>query len=187
MTTVDRLARIDKEAATPTAAGIEAGANVLIGGLGDADVPFHLIHALGEADVDDLIVVANNAGSGVVGVAALFRAGLLQRIDCSFPRSTRSVWFERRNEEAGVELQVLPQGTPTERIRAARAGNSAFFTPTEADTALARARSGESSADRRVCWKRRSVATWRSSGVSGRTVGRRHVPRRRSQMWSDDW
>ncbi len=132
------LARIDKEVATPAqaVAGIGPGATVLIGGFGDAGVPFHLLQALADLGVGDLTIVANNAGTGDDGVAALIRAGLVRRVICSYPRSRGSVWFERRHQEGSLELEVVPQGTLTERIRAAGAGIPAFFTPTAADTAL---------------------------------------------------
>jgi len=130
--------RIDKEVAGVTAAvaDIADGATVLVSGFGDAGVPHHLLDAVVALGPRHLTVVSNNAGSGDGGVAALLKAGLVRRMICSFPRSSGSVWFERRYAEGSVELEVVPQGTLTERIRAAGAGIPAFFTPTAADTAL---------------------------------------------------
>lgn len=118
-------------------AAIADGATVLIGGFGESGVPYALVDALVEQGASDLTVVSNNAGSGERGVAALFKADRIRKMVCSFPRSRGSVWFERRYQEGKVDLVVVPQGTLSERIRAAGAGIPAFFTPTGAGTALA--------------------------------------------------
>jgi 3-oxoadipate CoA-transferase alpha subunit len=134
------LARVvDKRCASLAEAveGIADGATVLISGFGECGTPNALITALIEQGARDLTVVANNAGSGDLGVAALLRAGRVSRIICSYPRSRDSVWFERRYAEGGVELELVPQGTLTERIRAAGAGIPAFYTPTGVGTLLA--------------------------------------------------
>jgi 3-oxoadipate CoA-transferase alpha subunit len=130
---------IDKRVATMAEAveGVHDGDTVLISGFGEVGVPNDLIDALIEQGSSDLTVVANNAGSGERGVAALLREGRVRRIICSYPRSAGSVWFERRYEEGAVELEIVPQGTLSERIRAAGAGIGAFFTPTGVGTELA--------------------------------------------------
>jgi 3-oxoadipate CoA-transferase, alpha subunit len=114
------------------------GATIMISGFGESGVPTALIDALIEHGASDLTVIANNAGSGERGVAALFRACRVQRVICSYPRSSGSVWFERRYTEGTVELELVPQGTLSERIRAAAAGLPAFYTPTGVGTELAR-------------------------------------------------
>jgi 3-oxoadipate CoA-transferase alpha subunit len=81
--------------------------------------------------------VANNAGTAERGIAALLRAGRVRRMISSYPRSRGSVWFEKRYAEGSIELEVVPQGTLTERIRAAGAGIPAFFTPTAVGTEMA--------------------------------------------------
>ncbi|MGY1831622.1 3-oxoacid CoA-transferase subunit A [Geodermatophilus sp. SYSU D01180] len=118
-------------------AGIEDGATVLIGGFGASGVPVELVHALLDQGTTDLTVVTNNAGSGETDVAALLRERRVRRIVCSYPRSTGSVWFEERWRAGEVELELVPQGTLSERMRAAAAGLGGFFTPTGADTRLA--------------------------------------------------
>lgn len=130
---------IDKRVATMAEAveGVQDGDTVLISGFGEVGVPNDLIDALIEQGSSDLTVVANNAGSGERGVAALLREGRVRKIICSYPRSAGSVWFERRYEEGAVELEIVPQGTLSERVRAAGAGIGAFFTPTGAGTELA--------------------------------------------------
>lgn len=130
---------IDKRVATMAEAveGVRDGDTVLISGFGEVGVPGDLIDALIGQGSSGLTVVANNAGSGERGVAALLREGRVRKIICSYPRSAGSVWFERRYEEGAVELEIVPQGTLSERIRAAGAGIGAFFTPTGAGTELA--------------------------------------------------
>jgi 3-oxoadipate CoA-transferase, alpha subunit len=128
---------IDKRTTARAAlADVPDGATILVGGFGESGVPCALIDALIEQGASDLTVVANNAGSADGGVAALLQAGRVARIICSYPRSRGSVWFEKRYAEGKVELEVIPQGTLTERIRAAGAGIPAFYTPTGVGTEL---------------------------------------------------
>lgn len=117
--------------------GIEHGATVLVGGFGAVGQPDLLIEALIDQGVRDLTIVANNAGSGRVGLAKLFEAGRVRRIICSFPRSSGSVVFEELFKAGRLELEIVPQGTLAERIRAAGAGIPAFYTPTAFGTRLA--------------------------------------------------
>ncbi len=130
---------IDKRVATvaDAVAGIEDGATVLVGGFGASGVPVELVHALLDRGATDLTLVTNNAGSGETDVAALLRERRVRRIVCSYPRSAGSVWFEERWRAGEVELELVPQGTLSERMRAAAAGLGGFFTPTGADTRLA--------------------------------------------------
>lgn len=130
---------IDKRVASLADAveGIEDGATVLVGGFGASGVPVELMHALLDRGTTDLTVVTNNAGSGETDVAALLRERRVRRIVCSYPRSAGSIWFEERWRAGEVELELVPQGTLSERMRAAAAGLGGFFTPTGADTRLA--------------------------------------------------
>jgi 3-oxoadipate CoA-transferase alpha subunit len=130
---------IDKRVATAleAVAGVPDGATVLVGGFGESGVPTVLLEALVQQGATDLEIVANNAGTAERGIAALLRAGRVRRMISSYPRSRGSVWFERRYAEGSIELEVVPQGTLTERIRAAGAGIPAFFTPTAVGTAMA--------------------------------------------------
>jgi 3-oxoadipate CoA-transferase alpha subunit len=129
---------IDKRVSSLAAAvaGIRDGAVVLVSGFGEVGVANELIDALVEQGAGDLTVVANNAGSGERGVAALLRAGRVRRVICSYPRSRGSKWFEYRYRRQEVELEVVPQGVLSERIRAAGAGVGAFYSPTGVDTML---------------------------------------------------
>ncbi|PWW22007.1 3-oxoadipate CoA-transferase alpha subunit [Geodermatophilus normandii] len=130
---------IDKRVASLADAveGIEDGATVLVGGFGASGVPVELVHALLDRGTTDLTVVTNNAGSGETDVAALLRERRVRKIVCSYPRSAGSIWFEERWRAGEVELELVPQGTLSERMRAAAAGLGGFFTPTGADTRLA--------------------------------------------------
>jgi 3-oxoadipate CoA-transferase alpha subunit len=130
---------IDKRVGSLTEAveGISDGATVLVGGFGDSGVPVELCHALLDRGTTDLTIVTNNAGAGESDVAALIRERRVRRIVCSYPRSMGSVWFEERWRAGEIELELVPQGTLSERMRAAAAGLGGFFTPTGADTLLA--------------------------------------------------
>jgi 3-oxoadipate CoA-transferase alpha subunit len=119
-------------------AGIRDGSTVLMGGFGAVGQPDELIEGLIEQGASDLIVVANNAGAGRVGLARLMEMGRVRKIICSFPRSAGSVVFEELYRAGRLELEIVPQGTLAERMRAAGAGIPAFFTPTGAGTSLAR-------------------------------------------------
>ena len=116
---------------------IRDGATVLIGGFGEAGSPTELIHALIDQGAKDLVVVNNNAGNGHIGLAALLEHHRVRRMICSYPRSSHSVVFEALYTAGEIELEVIPQGTLAERIRAAGAGLGGFFTPTTVGTPLA--------------------------------------------------
>jgi 3-oxoadipate CoA-transferase alpha subunit len=129
---------IDKQVPDVAAAvaGVPDGATVLVSGFGEVGIANELIDALVEQGAGDLTVVANNAGAGDRGVAALLRAGRVRRVICSYPRSRGSTWFEYRYGRNEVELEVVPQGVLSERIRAAGAGIGAFYSPTGVGTVL---------------------------------------------------
>lgn len=113
------------------------GATVLISGFGEAGSPVELIHALVDRGVRDLTIVSNNAGSGHVGLAALIENHQVRKIVCSFPRTSVSVVFPEFYRKGLIELELVPQGTLAERIRAGGAGIPAFYTPTAVNTPLA--------------------------------------------------
>lgn len=130
---------IDKQVKTAedAVADIPDGARVMIGGFGSSGIPLHLIEALRRHGARELTVISNNAGVAEEGIASLLRDGLVKKIVCSFPRSAGSIWFEKRFEEGSVELELVPQGTLSERIRIAGAGIGGFLTPTGYGTRLA--------------------------------------------------
>ena len=117
-------------------AGVPDGAVVLIGGFGSIGQPNALIDGLIEQGAKDLTVVSNNVGVGRVGLARLLDTGRVRKIVCSYPRTVDPVVFEELYRAGRIELEVLPQGTMAERMRAAGAGIPAFFTPTAVGTRL---------------------------------------------------
>jgi 3-oxoadipate CoA-transferase, alpha subunit len=130
---------IDKRVATllDAVAGVRDGDTVLVGGFGNSGVPVELVHAVLELGPEDLTIVTNNAGSGETDIAALIREHRVRKIICSYPRSAGSIWFEKFWRAGEIELELVPQGTLSERMRAAGAGLGGFFTPAGADSPLA--------------------------------------------------
>ncbi|TAM70632.1 MAG: 3-oxoacid CoA-transferase subunit A [Microbacteriaceae bacterium] len=116
---------------------IPDGATVMIGGFGTAGQPVELIDALLETGARNLTIVNNNAGNGTTGLAALLAARRVRKIICSFPRQADSQVFDGLYRAGELELELVPQGTLAERIRAGGAGIAAFFTPTGFGTLLA--------------------------------------------------
>jgi|TARA_B100001540_G_C15787389_1_gene633867 3-oxoadipate CoA-transferase alpha subunit len=116
--------------------GIADSSTVLLGGFGQAGSPVELIEALIDQGATNLTVVSNNAGEGEFGLAALMKAGRIRKVICSYPRSSGSFIFEELYESGKIELEIVPQGTLSERMRAAGAGIGGFFTPTSAGTLL---------------------------------------------------
>lgn len=131
---------INKRVPTPAAAvaDIPDGATLMIGGFGEAGSPIELIHALIDHGARGLTVISNNTGSGEVGLAALLKAGRVAKVICSFPRTANSTVFPDLYRSGKIELELVPQGTLAERIRAGGAGIPAFFTPAAVGTPLAR-------------------------------------------------
>lgn len=130
---------IDKRVQGPAAAvaDIGDGATVMIGGFGEAGSPIELIHALIDQGARGLTVISNNTGSGEVGLAALLKAERVSKVVCSFPRTANSTVFPDLYRRGKVELELVPQGTLAERIRAGGAGVPAFYTPAAVGTPLA--------------------------------------------------
>jgi len=129
---------INKEVQNIAAAvsGINDGAVILSSGFGDAGAPISLLEALAKTDVKNLTIVSNNAGEGNYGLAALIKSGKVAKIICSYPISAGSIIFQNLYNQKKIQLNVVPQGTLSERMRAAGAGIGAFFTPTSAGTKL---------------------------------------------------
>ncbi|MDA1118368.1 MAG: 3-oxoacid CoA-transferase subunit A [Proteobacteria bacterium] len=130
---------IDKfiDTAQAALADVPDGATVMIGGFGNAGMPAELIDALVAHGARGLTVVNNNAGNADTGLAALIAAKCVRKIICSFPRQADSWHFDKAHRAGELELELVPQGTLAERIRAAGAGIGAFYTPTAFGTKLA--------------------------------------------------
>jgi 3-oxoadipate CoA-transferase alpha subunit len=130
---------IDKRIATvdEAIADVFDGATVMVGGFGEAGSPIELLHALIDQGATDLTVINNNTGSGEVGLAALIKAGRVSTMICSYPRTANSTVFPELYRSGRIVLDLVPQGTLAERIRAGGAGIPAFYTPTSVGTPLA--------------------------------------------------
>jgi 3-oxoadipate CoA-transferase alpha subunit len=130
---------IDKRVESFAAAleGLKDGDTVLCGGFGSVGEPFALIEAVIAQGARDLAIVCNNAGSGLIGVAALIKAGRARKLICSYPRSTDPQVIDALYAERKIEIEIVPQGTLSERMRAAGAGLGGFFTRVGAETKLA--------------------------------------------------
>jgi 3-oxoadipate CoA-transferase, alpha subunit len=130
---------IDKrvESLAEAVGGIADGATILCAGFGGAGLPDALCEAVVEQGARDLTVVANNAGTGRRGLSALLAAGRVRRIICSFPRSAGSTVFEELYAADRIELELVPQGIISERMRCAAAGLGGFYSPVSVGTRLA--------------------------------------------------
>ncbi len=130
------------ESVADAVAEIPHGAQVMIGGFGGSGAPIELIHALidrfrATGSPKNLTVINNNAGNGAIGIAAMIKAGMVAKMICSFPRSSNAEAFNEKYLSGQIELELVPQGTLAERIRAAGAGIPAFYTPSSYGTELA--------------------------------------------------
>jgi 3-oxoacid CoA-transferase subunit A len=116
-------------------AGLQSGMTVAVGGFGLSGNPEALIEAVLETGVDGLTLVANNAGAQGQGLARWLQAGIVRRFVGSYVG--RNADLQQAIDDGSIELELVPQGTFAERLRAAGAGIGAFYTPTAAGTALA--------------------------------------------------
>jgi 3-oxoadipate CoA-transferase alpha subunit len=112
------------------------GATLMFGGFGNAGMPARLIEALRERGARNLTIVSNGAGTGPFALGALFGDGLVRKLVASFPAPS-AAQFRDRYLKGEIELELVPQGTLVERIRAAGTGLGGFYTPVGAGTELA--------------------------------------------------
>ena len=117
-------------------AGLNDGATILMGGFGSVGQPVQLVDHIADMGLKNLTLIANNAGAAFGGMTKLLQTGAIGKVVCSYPRSSNSTVFIDLYREGKIQLELVPQGTLAERIRAASAGIPAFFTPTGAGTQL---------------------------------------------------
>ena len=115
--------------------GIESGQTIIVGGFGAAGVPLHLLAAVRARGLRDLTVISNNAGFGGPDLTSWIEARMVRRVICSYPRTSPACIAQWKAGQ--LEIEVVPQGTLAERLRAAGAGLGGFFTPVGAGTLLA--------------------------------------------------
>jgi 3-oxoacid CoA-transferase subunit A len=113
---------------------IPDGATILAGGFGLCGIPENCITAIRERGVKDLVVVSNNCGVDDFGLGILLRNKQIRKMISSYVGENKE--FERQYLSGELEVELTPQGTLAERIRAGGAGIAAFFTPTGAHTAI---------------------------------------------------
>ncbi|WP_036593563.1 3-oxoacid CoA-transferase subunit A [Ottowia thiooxydans] len=117
---------------------LKDGSSLMIGGFGECGRPNMLIAAVLDMGIRDLVLVSNNSGTGRIGLAALLLSGRVRKMICSYPRGDLASELERMVRAGSIELEVMPQGTLSERMRAAGAGIPAFYCPTGFGTTTAR-------------------------------------------------
>jgi 3-oxoacid CoA-transferase subunit A len=116
-------------------ADIPDGASIMLGGFGLCGIPENLIRALVRKGPRNLYAISNNAGVDDDGVGLLLSAGMVTRFTASYVGENSAV--ESGTGLAGVDLDLIPEGTLAERIRAGGAGIAAFYTPTGVGTTIA--------------------------------------------------
>ncbi|HET9552473.1 MAG TPA: CoA transferase subunit A [Anaeromyxobacteraceae bacterium] len=123
------------ESADAAVADLKDGATVLVGGFGLCGNPENLIAALLRKGVKDLTVVSNNCGTTDLGLGPLLQARQIRKIVASYVGENKE--FERQYLSGELEVELVPQGTLAERLRAGGAGLGGFYTPTGVGTQVA--------------------------------------------------
>jgi 3-oxoacid CoA-transferase subunit A len=128
---------IDKVVETPAlaVADITSGSTLAVGGFGLCGIPENLIAAVDQLGVGDLTVVSNNCGTDGFGLGILLEQRRIRRALASYVGENAE--FERQFLSGELDVELVPQGTLAERLRAGGAGIPAFFTPTGAGTLVA--------------------------------------------------
>lgn len=114
---------------------IPDGASVMVGGFGLCGIPEHLITALRERGTRGLTIISNNAGVDGFGLGVLLESRQVRKIIGTYVGENQE--FERQCLSGELEVELVPQGTFAERIRAGGAGIGGFFTPTGYGTVVA--------------------------------------------------
>lgn len=129
---------IDKfvDGAAIALAGLRDGDIILVGGFGQAGMPDALVHSIAGTGQRNLTLVANGVGFSDGPIAKLIMAGAVSRVIVSFPRSVDGAWFDAIYRSGDIELELVPQGTLSERMRAAAAGLGGFLSPVSVGTRL---------------------------------------------------
>jgi 3-oxoacid CoA-transferase subunit A len=123
------------QSADAAVALIPDGATILVGGFGLCGIPENLILALRERGTSDLTVISNNAGVDDFGLGMLLKTRQIRKMISTYVGENKE--FERQYLSGELEVELVPQGTFSERVRAAGAGIGGFFTPTAYGTLVA--------------------------------------------------
>jgi 3-oxoadipate CoA-transferase alpha subunit len=129
---------IDKTVKTIDAAvaGIKDGATIMVSGFGEAGAPSLLMEAIINQGAKNLTAISNNAGESYHGLAKLIAEKRVTKVICSFPTAAKRAVVKDLYAVGELELEIVPQGTLSERIRASGAGIGGFYTPTSFGTKL---------------------------------------------------
>ncbi len=127
---------MDKRVANADAAieKLSDGATILMGGFGTCGIPENLVAAVIRKGTKNLTCVSNNAGMADFGLGLLVTEGRVRKLICSFPGQNRAC--QQQVLDGKIEIQLVPQGTLVERVRAGGAGIPAFYTPTGVGTVV---------------------------------------------------
>ncbi len=123
------------ETASDAIFDVEDGMTILSGGFGLSGNPENLIKAIADAGLEDLTVVSNNCGTDEYGLGILLQNRQIKKMISSYVGENKN--FEKQFLDGDLEVELNPQGTLAERIRAAGAGIPAFYTPTGYGTEVA--------------------------------------------------
>ena len=123
------------DSADAAVAAIPDGATIMMGGFGLSGLPEHLIKALHARGTQDLTIISNNAGVDDFGIGILLKARQVRKMISTYVGENKE--FERQVLNGEIDIELVPQGTFAERIRAGGAGIGGFFTPTGYGTIVA--------------------------------------------------
>ena len=164
---------------------IPDGATIMMGGFGLCGIPEHLIAALHRRGTKDLTIISNNAGIDQFGVGPLLHSRRIRKMIATYVGENKE--FERQFLAKEIEVELVPQGTFSERMRAAGAGIGGFFTPTGAGTLIAEGKESRVINGRTYILEAplhadfAFVKAWK-----GDRVGQSHLPKDLAQLQSGD-
>jgi 3-oxoacid CoA-transferase subunit A len=121
--------------AEEAAALVPDGATIMMGGFGLSGIPENLLAALHQRGTRDLTIISNNAGTDNFGIGLLLKARQVRKMIATYVGENKE--FERQFLQKEIDVELVPQGTFSERMRAAGAGIPAFYTPTGYGTLIA--------------------------------------------------
>ena len=123
------------ETADAAVAAIPDGATIMMGGFGLSGIPENLVAALHRRGTRDLTIISNNAGVDGFGIGLLLKSRQVRKMISTYVGENKE--FERQFLQKEIEVELVPQGTFSERIRAGGAGIAGFYTPTGVGTIIA--------------------------------------------------
>lgn len=129
------MLKLYNDASSALAGVLRDGMTIMAGGFGLCGIPENLINAIRDSGVRDLTVISNNAGVDDFGLGLLLQTRQIRKMIASYVGENKT--FERQFLDGSLEVELVPQGTLAERIRAGGAGIAGFYTPTGVGTKIA--------------------------------------------------